>query len=714
MSRYVYLWVLLPALPACGGDGGPGGPPAPTSLQVISGTQQTAQVGQALPQSILVQVNAGSQPAVSVTVAFAVTAGGGRVNRASAVTDNLGQATVVWTLGGQLGNQSMTVSTSGLPAQIVTATAEAGPPTRIVPVAGNSQFAIVNSPVQVKPKVRLQDPFNNPLAGHTVTFSVLLGGGTITDSVKVTDSAGEVELGGWSLGPFPGSNLIRAEYSENVGTELLAIGTAAGIQIVSGNGQQANAGTQVSVRPTVRALGPDGEPLSEVPIVFTVTEGDGSVTGHSRTTDGQGIARVGSWTLGVTPGVNRITATTPGIEPLTFNATGVQAIAASMVATSPVNIQGMAGNFVSSNPAVRVTDAGGKPVAGLPVVFDVTSGDGVIASPGIGEAIGLLAAAGTTTDSAGRAMLAAWRLGPTTGSQNITVSVAGLAPITFTANAEPIPAGAYQVEVRFQGTQPTPSQLAAFTNAAARWASLILGDLPDEQFIDQPAVPCSPALNETIDDLVIFAELENIDGPGGTLGQAGACWIRDGTLFPITGIMRFDTSDILDIEASGRLEDVILHEMGHVIGFSPFFWEAMGLIVGGGTVDPHFIGPSARSAWRFATQTLGFTGSIVPLENSGGGGTRDAHWRESIARNELMTGFLDDGINPLSAITVSLFRDMGYVVSDSQSDEFTLSQLLRSMAAAPLQLHEADLDSPIFVRDRHGRVGMRSRTVLFR
>lgn len=711
MSRYVYVWVLPAALAACGG--GDGGPPAPTGLQVVAGSHQTAQVGQLL-QPILVQVNAGSEPAVNITVTFAVTTGGGRLNRTSAVTDNLGRAMVSWTLGGLLGTQSMTASTSGLPPQIVTATAEAGPPTRIVPVAGNSQFAIVNSPVQVKPRVRLQDGFSNPLAGHTVTFSVLLGGGTITDSVKVTDAAGEVELGSWSLGPFPGSNLLRAEYSENVGTELLAIGTAAGIQIVSGNNQQANAGTQVSARPTVRALGPDAEPLSEVPIVFTVTAGDGSVTGQSQTTDGQGIARVGSWTLGIAPGLNRITATTPGLEPLTFTATGVQAIAATMAASSPIAIEGMAGNFVSSNPSVRATDAGGKPVAGLPVTFEVTSGSGVIASPGIGEAIGLLAAAGATTDSSGQARLAAWRLGSLAGTQTIEAVATGLPPITFTANVQPIPDGEYQVEVRFRsGQQPTPSQRAAFTNAAARWAGLILGDVPDE-VMQEGAVACAPALDETIDDVVIFAELVNIDGPGGTLGQAGACWVRGDNLFPITGLMRFDISDILDLENSGRLEDVILHEMGHVIGFSPWFWEGMGLIVGGGTVDPHFIGPSARSAWRFATQTLGFTGNIVPLENSGGAGTRDAHWRESVARNELMTGFIDAGINPLSAITVSLFRDMGYVVNDSQSDEFTLSQLLRSMAAPPLQLHEADLDSPIFVRDRQGMVRTRSRTVLFR
>ena len=43
----------------------------------------------------------------------------------------------------------------------------------------------------------------------------------------------------------------------------------------------------------------------------------------------------------------------------------------------------------------------------------------------------------------------------------------------------------------------------------------------------------------------------------------------------------------------------------------------------------------------------------VPVANTGGTGTADAHWREADMGRELMTGFINaSSINPLSAITV--------------------------------------------------------------
>jgi hypothetical protein len=44
----------------------------------------------------------------------------------------------------------------------------------------------------------------------------------------------------------------------------------------------------------------------------------------------------------------------------------------------------------------------------------------------------------------------------------------------------------------------------------------------------------------------------------------------------------------------------------------------------------------------------------VPVESSGGSGTRDAHWRESVFTNELMTGYAGPGRDlPLSRMTIS-------------------------------------------------------------
>ena len=52
----------------------------------------------------------------------------------------------------------------------------------------------------------------------------------------------------------------------------------------------------------------------------------------------------------------------------------------------------------------------------------------------------------------------------------------------------------------------------------------------------------------------------------------------------------------------------------------------------------------------------------VPVENIGGPGTADAHWRESVFDNELMTGFLNSGVaNPLSVVSIASLADVGYL-----------------------------------------------------
>jgi hypothetical protein len=695
---------------ACGGgDGGPTGPPTPTSLTIASGNGQSGIVGQALTQPVVVRVNAGSQAAAGVTVGFSVASGGGSVSRSTATTDNTGSASVTWTLGGQVGPQSLTVTSGSLAAATVTATGTVGAPALVTPTAGNTQFAVVGSAVAVKPKVRLSDAFGNAIPGRTITFTVILGNGSISDSVKTTNADGEAELGGWTLGQAAGNNRLRAFLDQNLFAEILAVGTPSSLVVLEGNNQTVNAGTMVPVNPAVRAIGPGGQPLPNVTVVFDIAAGGGTLSGTSQVTDAQGIARLGSWVLGLGLGEHRITATTFGLPAVSFSATAIQGTAASVTPVTPTNITGLTGNFLSSNPAVRVTDAGGNPVAGVAVTFEVVAGGGVVASAGFESALGLLAAAGATTDFDGQARLGAWRLGTATGTQTVRAEASGLPPTLFNVTAEAAPPSAFAIEVRFQGTQPTPAQENAFTSAANRWSTLILGDLPDVDTSlpdnDIPATSCSPAVTGIIDDLIIFAELVEIDGLGGVLGSAGPCWIREDDEgnpgLALVGRMRFDTADLQGLETSGRLQDVILHEMGHVLGFGTL-WSILELIEGAGGGDPIFVGSSSRSAWTFATQGLGFGGRIVPVENSGGPGTRDGHWRETIARNELMTGFISAGENPLSAFTAGSFRDMGYVVNDSESDEFTLAALLLGTPAAALDLKEAPLAGPIYVM-RRGR-----------
>ena len=112
---------------------------------------------------------------------------------------------------------------------------------------------------------------------------------------------------------------------------------------------------------------------------------------------------------------------------------------------------------------------------------------------------------------------------------------------------------------------------------------------------------------------------------------------------------------------------------------------------------------AARAAFFGAVATgTTFTGLAVPVESGGGAGTAYSHWRESTFGNELMTGFLNSGANPLSAFTVDQFRDLGYTVNDALADTYTFQALLRSAFETPLQLIEGKVRGDIIVINRSG------------
>ena len=69
--------------------------------------------------------------------------------------------------------------------------------------------------------------------------------------------------------------------------------------------------------------------------------------------------------------------------------------------------------------------------------------------------------------------------------------------------------------------------------------------------------------------------------------------------------------------------------------------------------------------------------TAVPVENTGGPGTKNSHWRDTVFRNELMTGFVGGAPNPLSRLTVASLKDLGYVVNLKKAEVYTLPDLLR-------------------------------------
>jgi hypothetical protein len=212
----------------------------------------------------------------------------------------------------------------------------------------------------------------------------------------------------------------------------------------------------------------------------------------------------------------------------------------------------------------------------------------------------------------------------------------------------------------------TASQQTIFQQAANRWAQVITGDLPNATYNGL-----------TVDDLLINASSTTIDGVNGILGQAGPDRFRSGSVLPYHGVMEFDSADMASMESSGLLFSVVLHEMGHILGIGTI-WSNLGLLSGAGTSNPIFVGANATAQYN---QIFGTSASGVPVEATGGSGTRDSHWRETVLSSELMTGWAGPGTNlPLSRITVGSLADLGYTVNYAAADVYTPSS--SSLAAA--------------------------------
>ena len=211
----------------------------------------------------------------------------------------------------------------------------------------------------------------------------------------------------------------------------------------------------------------------------------------------------------------------------------------------------------------------------------------------------------------------------------------------------------FNIELRFLG-EVTARQRDICKAATNRWTKVIVGDLPSLR-----------SDGELIDDLLIVVQGSSIDGPGGILGQAAPTRLRPanakiGAFLPIKGILNIDSADIAKMEEDGSFEDFFAHEVGRILGIGTI-WSQLKLIRGAETTDPVFIGKNAEREYAIL---WGRSHSIpVPVENSGGPGTRDSGWRESVFRNELMTGFLNPGPNVISRITIGALQDMGYTVN---------------------------------------------------
>lgn len=221
-------------------------------------------------------------------------------------------------------------------------------------------------------------------------------------------------------------------------------------------------------------------------------------------------------------------------------------------------------------------------------------------------------------------------------------------------------AAGFQIELAYEASVAS-SVRTVIQQAATRWQQVITGDIADVG---------AGSWGAAVDDIRITARVKAIDGAGNGVAQARPLYIRNGSHLPIAGEIEIDSADIASQTAAGTLLTIVTHEIGHALGFGTIWSQFGGLTTGLGGSNPLFLGSNALREYRSISGQSSATG--VPLENTGSTGTRDAHWRESILKTELMTGFLGAGLNPLSRITIGQFQDLGYTVNYSAADAFSL------------------------------------------
>jgi hypothetical protein len=727
------------------------------------------------PQTLTVTFTVAPPPAIalsSASVTFTATEGGANpatqfitiTNSGGGTLSGLTNGTITYGAGATGWLQAPIFSATTAPATLavlpVTGALTPGTYTATIPVQSG---VASNSPQDLTVSFTVAPSPVIGLSSATLTFSAIQGGAdpasqfiTITNSGSGTLTGlgtGTITYGagatGWLQAPILSATTAPATLTVQPVTGALTPGTyTATIPVQSG--VASNSPQNLTVTFTVAS--PPAIALSSASLTFTAAEGGanpasqfititnsggGTLSGLSTGTIIYGAGASG-WlqapvlsattapatltlqpvTGALTPGT--YTATIPvqsGVasnSPQTLTVTFTVASQQTVVAFVGNNQTGLVGFALNIRPGVRLTGPGNTPVPNVSVTFIVASGGGSVTG------------ATVNTNASGVAQVGSWILGGSAGPNTLTATVAGAGiagnPVTFTATGQ---TSAFNIDVQNVGAAFTPAVQAAYNAAISKWQSIIFQDLPLASHSStagdclQPWLPAIGPVN--VDDVLIVTKMDStLDGPGGLLGRASPCYVRGGSLLPIMGFMIFDAADVASLAASGQLNSVILHEMGHVLGFGSLWTQAQfdclqnASTPPGTILDTYFSCPKALAMFDSIGGTSYTGGNKVPVENCGpaspvpcGAGNVNGHWREPTFDEELMTGYLQVGVsNPLSRLSAAAMEDLGYGVNYAGSDNYV--QIFTLRAGAPrerlLNLGDDIYRGPIYVVDRSGRV----------
>src|SRR6185437_6043290 len=282
-------------------------------------------------------------------------------------------------LGGRSQGRSIVTASVGAIAGHAAITVVATP-AAIVAVAGTSQRALAGRALAQAVVVRVTSRHGRPIENQLVTFASAGGQGAASPDTSRTDADGRARTT-WTLGGLPGRQMLLAsvDHLDTMAHVAAEADPAARNTRVSAlaTGLAAEAGTALGDSVGVRVTDSTGRALSGVPVVWTAL--DGSVRPLDARTDSLGQAHV-RWTLGDAPGTQRLrvqvgeAASADPVAPMTLTAAARAGKPAGIAILAGDDQSGAVGKTLAASIAVRVVDAHGNRVAGVPVVLSPSGG----------------------------------------------------------------------------------------------------------------------------------------------------------------------------------------------------------------------------------------------------------------------------------------------------------------------------------------------------
>ena len=285
--------------------------------------------------------------------------------------------------------------------------------------------------------------------------------------------------------------------------------------------------------------------------------------------------------------------------------------------------------------------------------------------------------------------------------------------------------GSFNIDLIFAGDPINETQAAAFERAADYWMAILADtELPNVSVPETALLGCGEDTAQqrmaSADDLVIVANVRQTNRIG--LAFGGVCRIRNDSGLPYVGRIIVSSEALGNLEqwadaqsTSGLelLENLILHEIGHVLGIGTLWGDFIG---GSSSDDPHFTGALAIAAFDEAGGAAYAGGAKVPIEPR-----VEAHWREDVfdsdEQAEVMTPTITIGAS-LSAITIQSLADLGYTVDVSLAQPYRLPGMdmvaadvagtregaAARVGAAVYRVGDDVLIGPVVATDAEGRV----------